>query len=207
MKCSLQGNCPGLFTLDELVANGDHLLPGGIGYQRRTDNKSVAQERFTRRISSNLHIIFCAHFDSLKSIIDDFPCVISRVSCIDIYHEWTTNILERIAEKWLISKGQTDFFSRVLWDDRVKQLKAIYSTMARIHFSARMRLDVRRLGIEIFSPLKFIEFVDLFRFLCNTICSEKEVSKSISSFSINTLYEWLNYFRISKLRAVLVQRI
>ena len=61
-------------------------------------------------------------------------------------------------------------------------MKAIYATMAQVHISARAILDkdFRDLGIEIFSPLKFVEFVDLFRLLCSVFCREYEVSCNFS---------------------------
>ena len=57
-------------------------------------------------------------------------------------------------------------------------MNVIYDTIAQIHVSARGSLDedFKKLGIEVFSPLKFVEFVDLFRLLCNAISKEREVS-------------------------------
>lgn len=178
--CNFSGNCPGLFSAEELTAIGNHLLPGGTVGQRRTENKAVAQGRFTRRISSNLHVFLCARYQSMGSLIADFPCMISRFACVDVYHEWTTDILKQVAESWLLSKGKNEFFYKVPWqlDDRDREMKAVYSAMAHIHVTSRASLDkdFRHLGIEIFSPLKFVEFVDLFRVLCNVICKEREVS-------------------------------
>ena len=162
--------------MDEEIEIGDKLLPRGRGDKRRAESIAGVQDRFTRRVIVNLHVMLCARYESLTEMLVEFPCILSKVSCIDIYREWTTDILEKVAEKWLTSKGDSYFFSKVLWYDRSLQMKAIYSAMARIHCSARIRLDVSRLGIEIFSPLKFVEFVDLFRYLCNVICRERQVS-------------------------------
>eukprot|EP00794_Sanderia_malayensis_P003656 gene3656-4173_t len=173
-----EGTCPGLYTPDELSAIGNHLLPGGQVGQRRTENKTVAQERFLRRIRSNLHVVMCVWYGALPKLIHDFPLVLSRVACVDVYKEWKSDILAEVAEKWLIEKGKNEFFYRVPWnlDERERQLDAIYALMAQIHLTCRAAFgrDFRELGLEVFSPLKFIEFVDLFRTLCNTICHEKE---------------------------------
>ena len=166
--------------MDEEIDIGDKLLPRGRSDRRRSESKAGVPDRFTRRVIVNLHIVFCARYESLNEMLAEFPCILSKVACIDIYREWTTDILEKVAEKWLISKGNNYFFSNALWYDRSLQMKSIYSAMAKIHCSARIRLDVSRLGIEIFSPLKFVEFVDLFRYLCNTICQERQVSAYFS---------------------------
>ncbi len=161
--------------------------------QRRTENKTVAQERFLRRIRSNLHIVLCVWHGSLHAITQDFPTILSRAACVDIYREWTTEVLQEVAEKWLIEKGKNEFFYGVSWDldTRDRQLSAIYSLMAKIHLDARSALDhgFKEAGLEVFSPLKFVEFVDLFRTVCNTICNEKQVSISYQKLSICNVFE------------------
>ena len=159
-----------------MLAISSELLPGGMNGKKNANRKAIAHDRFNRRVMSNLHIVLCHRYESMKNLIDEFPCVISRVSCIDIYYEWNKDILEKVAEKWLMSKGNNEFLSKIFRTDIGLQMTAIYRAMAQIHTSARTRLDVRRFGIEIFSPLKFIEFIDLFKCLCNKICSETEVS-------------------------------
>ena len=132
-----------------------------------------------KQARANLHIVMCAWHGSLPKLLSDFPAMLSHVACVDVYREWTTGILKEVAEKWLIIKGKNEFFNGVRWylDDKDGQLSAIYSLMAKIHQSARAALneDYKARGIEVFSPLKFIEFIDLFRTICNVICNEKKV--------------------------------
>eukprot|EP00795_Rhopilema_esculentum_P014239 gene14239-5264_t len=174
----VEGTCPDLYSKDELTAIGNHLLPGGQVGQRRTESKVVAQDRFLRRIMTNLHIILCTWHGSLSDIAEEYPNILTRIACVDIYCEWTVDILKEVAERWLLSKGKNEFFFKVLWemDNRDRQLSAIYTAMAHFHLSARNSLDkdFKDLGLDIFSPLKFIELVELFRTLCNAICQTKE---------------------------------
>ena len=129
---------------------------------------------------TNLHIILCTWHGSLSDIAEEYPNILTRVACVDMYCEWTVDILKEVAERWLLSKGKNEFFFKVLWemDNRDRQLSAIYTAMAHFHLSARNSLDkdFKDLGLDIFSPLKFIELVELFRTLCNAICQTKEVS-------------------------------
>ena len=61
----------------------------------------VAQERFLRRIRSNIHIVICAMHSSLKTIIKEYPSVLSRAACVDFYNEWSVNILKEVGHLFL----------------------------------------------------------------------------------------------------------
>ena len=180
--CVLQislGTCPGLYSSDELTAISNQLLPGGQMGVRRTENKEVAQERFLRRIRTNLHVAVCVWHGDLQRITQRYPTILTRSACVDVFREWKSDVLTTVAKSWLLEKGTNQFLVKVPWDipQRDVQLKAIYEVMSQIHQSVRRESekDFSGQGLEVFSPLKFTEFIDLFRTLCNWICEVKEV--------------------------------
>lgn len=163
------------------------LLPGGQRGARRTENQDIAQERFFRRIKTNLHIVVCLKYvpltmsDSpLRAQLCRFPTLIMRSCCVDVYHAWPHEALVSVAEK-LLESG--DALGQVPWKrrERESQTAAIASVMAYVHLSSRTMIQKLQgtKGVKLYSPDTFLDFVDLFNEICTRICVHEKVSHKV----------------------------
>ncbi|XP_048580282.1 dynein heavy chain domain-containing protein 1 isoform X3 [Nematostella vectensis] len=195
-----EGTCPGLYTPTEIAIISTHLLPGGQLGARRTEHQNIAQERYFRRVKSNLHIVVSIKFTPLTipraempknagpgywrtfeggpscSALYRFPNLLTRSCCVDVYLPWPHEALVSIAEK-LIDENDPAF-AQVPWKkrDRSPQVAAICSIMAHVHLSSRSMVErlygIR--GLKLYSPNTFLDFADLFKKLCDRICTTEK---------------------------------
>ena len=108
------------------------------------------------------------------------------MTCIDVYKEWSKDVLQLVAYEWLRQKAENKFLNKQ-WENCERNdehcLKEISFVMAEIHFAARefTKATFGDKGIEVYSPLKFIEFIDLYRNICNLVTHEKMVCLVVSA--------------------------
>ena len=131
-----------------------------------SDGYGQIEDRFFQRIKQNLHIIICLrHNKDLNNNLHKFPMFVHKVACIDVYKEWTENILSAVAYNslknnspaLLQSLGNTEL-------NRKDYLKMISRIMAKMHVVTRdyISITLGEKAIEMYSPRKFNEFVHLF---------------------------------------------
>lgn len=182
------GTCPGLYTSNELSMISSQLLPGGQRGAKRTENQDIAQERFFRRVRSNLHLVVCLNYSSLstdtspvENLFFKFPALVTRSCCVDVYRSWPHEALVCIADKILDTEDKV--FDRVAWkkSDRETQKATICSIMSHIHLSARSMTEklYGSKGLKMLTPNTFLEFVDLFKKYCDRICTKEMVRSKL----------------------------
>ena len=158
---------------------------------RRTENQDIAQERFLRRVRTNLHVVVCLKYTPFTSDTTPkkipffkFPALVTRSCCVDVYQAWPHEALECIADK--ILDAEDEVFDHVPWTKTEREIKiaTICSIMAQVHLSARSMTEklYGSKGLKMYPPDTFLEFVDLFKTFCDRICKKEKV-KLISWFS------------------------
>ena len=200
----LSGTCPGLYTTNELSMISSQLLPGGKRGARRVENQQIAQERFFRRVKSQMHIFVCLKYTPIsQSICPDetqlyrFPTLVTRSCCVDVYRGWPHEALVSVAEKVLEEEEDVLSLLPLKKRERDSQAAAICSIMGYVHLSARSMVE-RCYGVKalkVYSPDTFLDFVDLYRKICKQLCVKAKVriTKYISfHFRVfnNTCYRW-----------------
>lgn len=187
------GKCPGLYTPNELFMISNQLLPGGKRGARRVENQDIAQERYFRRVKSNLHVVVCLKYRKLdlsnsleKNQLYKFPALVTSSCCVDVYRAWPHEALVSIAQKQL--EEEESVFSLLPLKKREKdgQCAAVCSVMAHVHLSSRSM--VRRIygmeALKFYSPDTYLDFIDLFRKICKRLCLKEKVRSSVISWAI-----------------------
>ena len=187
------GTCPGLYTHNELFMISNQLLPGGKRGARRVKNQDIAQERYFRRVKSNLHVVVCLKYRKLdltnspeKNQLYKFPALVTRSCCVDIYRAWPHEALVSIAQKQL--EEEESVFSLLPLKRREKDVQsaAVCSIMAHVHLSSRSM--VRRIygleALKFYSPDTYLDFIDLFRKICKRLCLKEKVRTNVLSWAI-----------------------
>ena len=102
------GTCPGLYTQNELSLISSQLLPGGKRDACRAESQDIAQDRYFRRVKSNIHVVVCLKYTPLhlsaspdKNQLYKFPALVTRSCCVDIYRAWPQKALISVAENEL----------------------------------------------------------------------------------------------------------
>lgn len=182
------GTCPGLYTPNELSMISNQLLPGGKRGARRVENQDVAQERYFRRVKSNIHVVVCLKYTPLdlatspqKNQLYRFPALVTRSCCVDIYRAWPHEALVSVAEKLLEEEENVLSLLPLKRRERDSLSAAICSIMAHVHLSSRNMVE-RIYGVKalkFYSPDTYLDFVDLFRKMCKRLCVKEKVSSWI----------------------------
>lgn len=181
---SSTGTCPGLYTNNEISIISSQLLPGGQRGARRTEHQDIAQERFFRRVKSNLHVVVCLKYEPLSSTnspstsqLYKFPLLFTRCCCVDAYIPWPHEALTSIANNLI--KEEDPVFNHVPWSkrDREAQVASICSIMAHVHLSARSMVQKVHgsKGLKVYSPDDYLDFVELFKKFCVRLCLKEKV--------------------------------
>ena len=180
------GNCPGLYSSNELATICNELIPGLLR-SRRNDNMYVAQERFFRRVRTNLHVIVCLDYGYDQSGIADkfafvqfakFPLLLTRAGCINVYQPWQGNSLTEVSILRLACH-HTHAAVQVIIDASKSSVSTI---MAYIHTSAVTMLK-NQFGFnryKCYTPKTFVEFVDMFAKCCGLIWKKEQVKTTKS---------------------------
>ena len=166
------------------------LLPGGQRGARRTENQDIAQERFFRRVRANLHLVVCLKYTPFTTCdspvlnkLYKFPTLVTRSCCVDVYRAWPHEALVSIADKIIDTKDEAFQHVPCGRAERETQTATICSIMAHVHLSARSMVEklYGSKGLKLYSPVTYLEFVELFRKYCTRICTKEKVRYSFES--------------------------
>ncbi|XP_029192398.2 LOW QUALITY PROTEIN: dynein heavy chain domain-containing protein 1-like [Acropora millepora] len=179
-----EGTCPGLYTQNELSLISSQLLPGGKRGARRAESQDIAQDRYFRRVKSNLHVVVCLKYTPLhlsaspdKNQLYKFPALVTRSCCVDIYRAWPHKALISVAEKVLEKEESVLNLLPLKRRERDMQSSTICSVMAQVHLSSRTMVEkvYGSRALKFYSPDTYLDFIDLFRKICIRLCvKEKE---------------------------------
>ncbi|XP_028405416.1 dynein heavy chain domain-containing protein 1-like isoform X2 [Dendronephthya gigantea] len=180
--CSLmsEGNCPGLYSTNELATVCNELIPGSLR-GRRNDSVYVAQERFFRRVRTNLHVIVglefpsdepCIVYNSSFSTFSAFPLLLTRTCSVDVFQPWHSASLTKVSTLRLASKALEPAVREM-----VKACESsLAATMSYVYTSAVEMLE-QQFGFnkyKCYTPKTFVEFNDIFVKCCNLIWKEEQ---------------------------------
>ncbi|XP_057293707.1 dynein axonemal heavy chain 1-like isoform X2 [Hydractinia symbiolongicarpus] len=152
------GYCPDLYSSSELLLICTEMLPGGLKTRKKGESYERAENRFFQRIKQNLHIVLCENQEGLRKLLNVYPVFLHKMFCVDVYKEWSNDVLQHISLKYLLKRSDSmQGVSR-------RDLKQVSNVAAKIHQTTReftSKIFTEK-GIEVYSPLKFFEFIDLF---------------------------------------------
>ncbi|XP_022079964.1 dynein heavy chain domain-containing protein 1-like [Acanthaster planci] len=183
----LEGTCPDLYTKEELDNITSQMLPGAKVTGHRNQRLEMALERFYRKVIANLHVVVCidcedSSLSSLHKWFSRFPALLNTCCCVDIYRPWSHEALVNVAEQWLRVPTMDTYTRktyRVPWStlNSSAQVTAISHAMAYIHRSAMQAVtQLHSKPFKFFSPLTYIEFIDLFKNLSSKIAKEEKAT-------------------------------
>lgn len=181
------GNCPGLFSLSELSAICGELIPGGQR-GKRNENLAIAQERFLRRVRTNLRVALSLEHPSNRTHALNvfkfslYPFLSTRASGVDVYQPWHHNTLAKVSSMRL---EDIDMDSD-LQDIVDIHLTSVTSVMSFIHRST-LETIAKQFAFnryKCYSPGTFVEFVDMFGKCCNRIWREEQVWGFIQCYGL-----------------------
>jgi len=163
----------------------NQLLPGGKRGARRVENQDIAQERYFRRVKSNIHVVVCLKYTPInlstspdKNQLYKFPVLVTRSCCVDIYRAWPHEALVSVAQKVLEEEENVLSLLPLKRRERDSQSAAVCSIMAHVHLSSRSMVE-RIYGakaLKFYSPDTYLDFVDLFRKICKRLCVKEKVT-------------------------------
>jgi hypothetical protein len=179
------GNCPEIYSSNELAAICNELIPG-ILRGRRNDNMYVAQERFFRRVRANLHVIVCLDYPSDQPSIvhkfpfsqfSEFPSLLTRTCCIDVFQPWHDSSLTKVSILRLASQHVDAAVQEIIESCK----SSVAAIMSYVHTSSVKMLE-QQFGFnryKCYTPKTFVEFVDIFAKCCDLIWEEEQVIQVI----------------------------
>ncbi|XP_038044677.1 dynein heavy chain domain-containing protein 1-like [Patiria miniata] len=183
----LEGTCPDLYTREELDNIASQMLPGAKVTGHRNQRLEMALERFYRKVIANLHVVICidceeGSLSSLHKWFSRFPALLNACCCVDIYRPWSHEALVNVAEQWLrvpTMDAYTRKTYRVPWSslNPSAQVTAVSHAMAYVHRSAMQAVTrLHSKPFKFFSPLTYVEFIDLFKNLASKIAKEEKAT-------------------------------
>ncbi|XP_071943742.1 dynein heavy chain domain-containing protein 1-like [Antedon mediterranea] len=205
-----EGTCPGLYSKDDLDQIALQMLPGSKSSGYRSQRVEMAQERFYRRVLTNLHVVVSLHcpggdISSLHDCFSRHPSLLHSSCCVDVYKHWSHDGLVSVATQWL-DQRTLSMSSRkaylVPWSFKKveAEVHCISHAMAYIHQSSIKAIDKHfHKSYRFFSPLTFIEFIDLFKIVAARL--GKKYMKTIEMYKkalqcIDDAYESIRSFNI-----------
>lgn len=143
----------------------------------------VAQERFFRRVRTNLHVVVELEYPSSEpgivynsplSTFSAFPLLLTRTCSVDVFQPWHGASLTKVSSLRLASKAL---------EPAVREMveaceSSLASTMSYVYTSSVEMLE-QQFGFnkyKCYTPKTFIEFIDIFAKCCNLIWKEEQVS-------------------------------
>ncbi|XP_033127107.1 dynein heavy chain domain-containing protein 1-like isoform X2 [Anneissia japonica] len=205
-----EGTCPGLYSKEDLDQIALQMLPGSKPSGHRSQRVEMAQERFFRRVLVNLHVVVSLHcpggdISSLHECFCHHPSLLHSSCCVDIYKPWSHESLISIASqclnrKTLSMKSRKAYM--VPWSCKNVQaeMNCISHAMACIHRTSINAIDRHfHKSNRFYSPLTFIEFIDLFKTISARL--GKKYTNAIIKYkkalgSINEAYESISSLNI-----------
>ena len=144
----------------------------------------VAQERFFRRVRTNLHVIICLNYpsDQLANVrtfpfsrFSQFPSLLTRTCCIDVFQPWRINSLSTVFRLRL-----ADHHVDIAVQENIKACEDLVAAiMSSVHTSSVEMIE-QQFGFsqyKCFTPKTFVEFVDIFAKCCDLIWKDKQVKR------------------------------
>ena len=142
----------------------------------------VAQERFFRRVRTNLHVIVCLNYPSDQfstlqkfpfSRFSEFPSLLTRTCCIDVFQPWHGSSLVQVSALRLADQHVVAAVQQII--DTCKS--SVATIMSYVHTSS-VKMQERQFGFnqyKCYTPKTFVEFVDIFAKCCDLIWKEEQV--------------------------------
>ncbi|XP_071803571.1 dynein heavy chain domain-containing protein 1-like isoform X3 [Asterias amurensis] len=200
--CALmsEGSCPDLYTQEELDNISSQMLPGAKATGLRNQRLEMALERFYRKVMLNLHVVVCidcqgGSVGSLHKWLSRYPAMLTNCCCVDIYRPWSHEALVNVAEQWLRVPTMDTYTRktyRIPWSSHnmPAQVTAISHAMAYVHRSAMEAVSqAGNKHFKFFSPLTYLEFIDLFKNLASKIAKEEKATVLRYERALDTLNE------------------
>ena len=158
----------------------------------------VAQERFFRRVRTNLHVIVCLDHpmdDQLGTLqkfpfsqFSVFPSLLTRTCCIDVFQPWQGCSLVKVSTLRLAGQHVEPAVQQII--DTCKS--SVAAIMSYVHTSSVKMLE-QQFGFnqyKCYTPKTFVEFVDIFAKCCDLIWKEEQVQTDcvIDSFCTKQIF-------------------
>ncbi len=149
----------------------------------------VAQERFFRRVRTNLHVIVCLDYpsDQLGTVhkfpfsrFSEFPSLLTRTCCIDVFQPWHGSSLTKVSTLRLAAQNIDGAAQEIIESCK----SSVAAIMSYVHTSSVKMLE-QQFGFNQYkchTPKTFVEFVDIFGKCCDLIWKKEQVKTLTYNF-------------------------